>query len=242
MECYACGISYRKERLLEAVSGSGIVKICFDCSRKEALPILRKPTTFQLKESERKTDSIFSKVQSSSQRSIISSEDTKLKDLVNRNYISKLDVNKKPRPDLIENFHWMLMRVRRSKKMTISQLAKEISESEVAIKMAEQGVLPEDDHRLISKLESFLGVKIVKDLEKSEERNEKSEVSRILSFDSESMKNLTIDDMKKLRQQKELEIFSEEEIGEERERDEVIIIGNGEELSDEEIDDILFKG
>ena len=241
MECYACGISYRKERLLEAVSGSGIVKICFDCSRKETLPILRKPTTFQLKESERKPDSIFSKVQSS-QRSIISSEDTKLKDLVNRNYISKLDVNKKPRPDLIENFHWALMMARRSKKMTISQLAKEISESEVAIKMAEQGVLPEDDYRLISKLESFLGVKIVKDLEKSEERNGKSEVSRILSFDSESMKGLTIDDMKKLRQQKELEILSEEEIGEERERDEVIIIGDDEELADEEIDDILFRG
>lgn len=238
MECYVCGISYRKERLMEAVSGSGIVKICFDCSRKETLPILRKPTTFQLKESERKPDSIFSEVQSS-QRSIISSEDTKLKDLVNRNYISKLDVNKKPRPDLIENFHWMLMRVRRSKKMTISQLAKEISESEVAIKMAEQGVLPEDDYRLISKLESFLGVKIVKNLEKSKKENRESEVSRILSFDSESMKNLTIDDMKKLRQQKELEIFSEENS---ENQEEVIIIGDGEELSDEEIDDILFRG
>ena len=126
--------------------------------------------------------------------------------------------------------------------MTISQLAKEISESEVAIKMAEQGVLPEDDYRLISKLESFLGVKIVKNLEKSEERNGKSEVARVLSFDSESMKGLTIDDMKKLRQQKELGIFSEEEIGEEREGDEVIIIGDDEELSDEEIDDIWCKG
>ena len=238
MECYACGISYREERLMEAVSGSGIVKICFDCSRKETLPILRKPTTFQLKESERKPDSIFSRVQSSSQKSIISSEDTKLKDLVNRNYVSKLDVDRKPRPDLVENFHWKLMRVRRGKKMTISQLAKEISESEVAIKMAEQGVLPEDDYRLISKLESFLGVKIVKDLERSKKENRESEVARVLSFDSDSMQNLTIDDMKKLRQKKELDIFSEEMV----DGDEVIIVGDDEELSDEEIDNILFRG
>jgi len=123
--------------------------------------------------------------------------------------------------------------------MTISQLAKEISESETAIKMAEQGILPEDDYRLISKLESFLGVKIVKDLEKSKKENREVEVARVLSFDSASMKNLTIDDMKKLKQQKDLEVFSEEET---QNQEEVIIVGDNEELSDEEIDDILFKG
>lgn len=238
MECHVCGISYRKERLLEAISGNGIVKICFDCSRKENLPVLRKPTTFQLKESERKPTPIPFKVQSSFQKPRTDLADTELKDLVNKNYISKSNFNKKPRPDLVGNFHWTLMRARRSKKMTIGQLAKEISESEVAIKMAEKGVLPEDDYRLISKLESFLGVKIVKDLEKSKKENREIEVARVLSFDSASMKNLTIDDMKKLKQQRELEVFSPQEM----EGDEVIIVGDDEVLSDEEIDDILFRG
>jgi ribosome-binding protein aMBF1 (putative translation factor) len=169
------------------------------------------------------------------------SEDVRLRDLVNKNYISKVDANKKPRPDLLDNFNWILMRARRSKKLTMSQLAKEISESEVAIKMAEEGVLPEDDYRLVNKLESFLGVKIVKDISKKEKENE-VDVARVLSFDPVSMKELTIDDMKRLKQQKESEVFSGGEIEEEMEGDEVIIVGDNEVLSDEEIDDILFRG
>jgi len=237
MECHVCGISYRKERLLEAVSGSGIVKICFDCSRKEKIPILRKPTTFQLKDSENERPRPPARVQPQIQTLKNNSEDVRLRDLVDKNYVSKIDFNKKPRPDLIANFHWILMRSRRSKKMTLSQLAREISESEAAVKMAEQGILPEDDYRLISKLESFLGVKIVKDLEKA--KKPEVEAARVLSFDSESMKDLTIDDMKRLKEQKELGIFSEEEM---MEGDEVIIVGDNEVLSDEEIDDILFRG
>ena len=241
MECYTCGISYRKERLLEAVTGKGIVKVCNDCSWKSGIPILRKPTTFQLKDSERKPTTGFSKTQASFEKPRTSSEDVRLRDFVDKNYISKLDVNKKPRPDLVDNFHWILMRARRSKKLTQEQLAKEISESEVAVKMAERGILPEDDDRLVSKLESFLGVRIVKDI--GGKKKPEVEVARVLSFDPESMKELTIDDMKRLKQQRESEIFSEEEIWEEtREGDEVIIVGDNEVLSDEEIDDILFRG
>ena len=71
-------------------------------------------------------------------------------------------MEKKPRPDLVDNFHWLIMIERRKRKLTQEQLAKEIGESETVIKMAEQGFLPEDDYKIITKLESFLGVKIRK--------------------------------------------------------------------------------
>ena len=96
----------------------------------------------------------------------------------------------------------------------------------------------EESYKAKSTYRSFLGVKIVKDVERSKKENRENEAARVLSFDPDSMKNLTIDDMKRLKQQKELNIFSEEEI---IDGDEVIIVGDNEELSDEEIDDILFR-
>ncbi|MBW6442226.1 hypothetical protein K0A97_00380 [Patescibacteria group bacterium] len=226
MRCSICGISGEVSRLFDALSPKekGVVKVCENCAKKEDMPILRRPTTFQLKKSETKRvyDNLLSarnkegsfKVQ---QRSPIgkNKEEITLREIVDRNYKQTSSQKKEPQLDLVDNFHWVIMRARRLKKITQENLAREISESEAAIKMVEQGILPEDEYRLISKLESFLGIKLLKSQDKRGEweggisitgdLNEidsyKKQPARIIKFDPIVTKNLTISDLKRMKEE-----------------------------------------
>lgn len=263
MECHLCGKEWSKERLFEAVSSSGIVMLCSKCAQEEGLPVVRKPTTFQLKEAEKNTSKgFYDKVREEKERQaermkqsakIAQKErqETSLRELVDKNYESRFnEAEKKPRPDLIDNFHWLITRARRNKKISREQLAREISESVAAIKMAEQGILPEDDYRLVNKLESFLNIKIRKQFVNGPDR--KPEPARVLKLDSETAQNLTIADLKKMRKargfvengmEEKYKEVEEANLDEEND-DEVVELVDldkpGSELTDEEIDKIIF--
>jgi len=124
-------------------------------------------------------------------------EEVKLKDIVEKNLKLGNKKETRPREDLINNFHWNIMMGRRKMHITTKQLADAISESEVVIKMAEQGILPEDDYRLINKLENYLGIRIKK-TNQIVSRNV-STPARILNFKTGSMDNLTIADIKAMK-------------------------------------------
>jgi len=198
MECSICGKSGEKARLLDAISSKGIIRICEACFKEEDMPILRRPTTFQLKEAEKKP--IIYKRPLPEE---VEKTETTLKDVIDKNYEMVVPKEKKPRPDLVDNFHWIIMRTRRLKKLTQEQLAKEISESIAAIKMIERGILPEDDYRLVNKIGSFLGINLVKDVSKIPEFSPEKPPSRIIKFDTQTMKELTISDLKRMKEQTE---------------------------------------
>jgi ribosome-binding protein aMBF1 (putative translation factor) len=215
MECSICGISGEKARLLDALSSEGIIKICEACSRAEDMPVLRRPTTFQLKESE-KVPRYYERYPFGEQKKKeekskeLEKTETTLREIIDREYERKVPSEKEPMPDLVENFHWIIMRARRAKKLTQEQLAKEISESEAAIKMAEQGILPDNYHRFVKKLESFLGVKLFKEdvsrvfEETHAERTPSDRApAQILKFDKDTLKDLTISDLKKMKEERE---------------------------------------
>jgi ribosome-binding protein aMBF1 (putative translation factor) len=214
MECSVCGVSREKVRLLDAISSKGIIKICEACFKEEDMPILRRPTTFQLKESEKKPSGIYDMLSSVRRQKKESLEEfgkkyektkteTTLKEIVDKKYEMMVSEEKKPRPELVDNFHWIVMRARRLKKLTQEQLAKEISESIAAIKMVEQGILPEDDYRLVNKIEGFLGINIVKGVSKIPEFSHEESPARIIKFDTKTMKDLTISDLKGIKEQTE---------------------------------------
>ena len=121
-----------------------------------------------------------------------------LRDIVDRNYKEKVNQEKKPRPDLIENFHWAIMRARRARKLMQNQLAEAIGESVAAVRMAEQGVLPEDDYKLLNKLERYLDVALIK----REVRRELDSKPKSLDFDKITSKELTIADLREMKRQK----------------------------------------
>ena len=226
MECFNCGVSGDRIRLFDAVSGRGIVKICERCSSEERLPIIRKPTTFQFEELEKKS-SVYERLSRSAgiepmeekpEKKELEKIEATLKEVADKNYEQKIQEKPEPRSDLVDNFHWIIMRVRRLKKLTQEQLAKAISEPEIAIEMAERGILPEGDYRLVKKLENYLGIRLVKEEsvkkkyegsldELSFENNEK------ISFDPTGSQNLTIADLKKMKEEREAKILGESEEG-----------------------------
>jgi len=223
-ECFKCGVSEDKAWLFDAIGEKGIVKICKKCLSEENMPIIRKPTNFQLEKANQKQTvyerlshaaGIDKKDYVASRPVVPSKQETTLRDIVDKNL--KINIKEaKPRDDLIHNFHWIIMRVRRSKHLTQKQLAKEIGEPEQAIKMAEQGIIPENNYQLVNKLENYFRIRLVKEDKKSlsiqknfsqiKEGSGGGEQDAI-SFDPTTTKSLTISDLREMKRKKEEEIL-----------------------------------
>lgn len=222
-ECFKCGISGGIARLSDVISKEGVVKICDACLKEEALPVLKRPTTFQLKESEAPA-SVYQRLSSiagldakehkerislSKEKEALKQQEVTLRDIVDRNYQKKMEkqaVETRPRPGLVDNFHWIIMRVRRMRKLSQAQLAEKIGEAEAAIKMAEKGVLPNNYRDFITKLERFLGIKIQKQGEETKIIVRPEE----LRFDKDTARTLTIANLKDAKAQQETKIMSDE--------------------------------
>lgn len=182
VECFRCSISSEKVRLFDGISGKGIVKICKDCYFRESIPLIKRPTDDPPKEADgskgpnkevydrlskmsgfdKKTIDAVRRVDTSRDQEVI------LKKIVDEKFVREAEptpiINTAPprlNKELIDHFNWIIMRARRSRKLTQKELAEKLGESEMTLKMAEQGVLPNDDLKLVGKLESFLGIKII---------------------------------------------------------------------------------
>lgn len=204
-ECFKCGISGEKARLFDVIASEGIVKICSHCFSEEDLPLIKRATSFQLKDSEKQQthkERVKSFSKTPVRNDLNKKENVSLRDIVDRNL--KIDSQKsvKPRPDLVENFHWVIMRARRAKHVSREQFAKDLGESETLIKMVEQGVLPEDDNLIINKIEGYLGINLRK------QEFQKQMKKKELSFDSVGVNNLTISDLKEMKEKRDEDIFS----------------------------------
>ena len=225
MECSICGISDKMRNVSDALSSKGIIQVCDRCAKEEGLISLKKPRIIE--ENSRETmyermariSGVVPKEQP--ERSLLSQEKS-LREIVDKNYEKKMAAQPvlTQRPDLVDNFHWIIMRVRRVKGLTQGQLAERISEPEAAIKMAEQGVVPEG-YALIDKLERFLKVRLIKErnlalhVEKQQQYlnqqlhqqnhqpNQQPQQAKTLHFDKNILDSLTIADLKRLKDERE---------------------------------------
>ncbi|MEM4259376.1 MAG: helix-turn-helix domain-containing protein [Candidatus Pacearchaeota archaeon] len=139
----------KEDALVDAIEQGRIVKVSEDYARKEGLLILRKtphittqPTPAEKKQQEARLNKGF-----------IGMEDlrkplrTKDNELLN---------------ELVDNFHWLIVQKRKLKGLTRKKVAEELGETEVNIKMIENGVLPASNFVLINKLESYYGISLRK--------------------------------------------------------------------------------
>ncbi|MCK9595747.1 hypothetical protein M0R19_01000 [Candidatus Pacearchaeota archaeon] len=213
-ECFRCGVSGEKVRLNKAISNKGIVDVCDDCASIERIPIIKKPTEEQILEAQRPRLMKDRLLNVNSRGKVIGKEVT-LRELVDRDFKSK---KIQPHPDLIDNFHWTIQRIKRTRRITREQLAKAIGESDANMRMIEQGFLPENDYKIINKIESYLGISLRKpgtsgfpsatnipkrfSLDNSLTEKKEDEPKR-LSFDKDSTKQLKISDLKDIKKKQE---------------------------------------
>ena len=251
-ECFKCGVSGERIRLFDAISGKGIVKICKECASKENIPIIRKPSEIfthpvlysDLKERGKTVYERLSRMsgfdskdkKSEEKKEFLRKQETTLRDIMDKNFKIQIKEELKPRSDLVDNFHWVIMRARRSKHITQEQLADAIAEPGAAIKMIEKGTFPENSYKLISKLENYLGIKLVRKefAEKIEEKPKE------ISFSPVTTKNLTIADLQEMKKKRENEVLNNSSKGQIREAG---ILGKNTEVSEdvEEMEDKTEK-
>lgn len=214
-ECFKCGIGEDATALYEVINSEGIVHLCGSCLKGSNVPIIRKPSEIQLRNSLKAPNSYEELTRNRSLPGVSSAikrtefldkQNVRLRDIVDRNFEKKVEKKEKP-SELIDNFHWIVMRARRNKKLTRSQVAKSLAESEKALILIEQGFVPEDNFKLIKKLESFLGIRIIKP-----EVRERLKFHSLNTdnFDRELSKTVTIADLKRLKEKKDLSFRSPE--------------------------------
>lgn len=245
--CFKCGVSSEKAELYDAISERGIIKVCEKCSFQEHIPLLRKPAKKPFIPSKpilpkdisvrmgRDSKTMFDRLSRLSgvqmpdkkpENIEIAKQNRMLGDVANRNFREKLMREKGDTSDLIEDFKWVLMRIRRNRHISTNQLAEAIGEPEAAIRMAEQGVLPKNAVPFIRKIENYLNIRLLK--EGVAEQPLKSG-----GFNVADSRSLKISDVRNIKTE-ERNSMPEEEVEEFEEAEEI-------DDSDMDVEDILFK-
>ena len=208
-ECYKCGVSGDSAKLYHAISNRGIVKICGDCNSLEKLPIMKKPTEEQILESKSpRSKSVTERLTNMNRGRLIGTE-VSLRTLVDKKFNSPIV---QVPADIIPNFHWTIQRIRRARKISREEFARGISEPESTVRMIEQGLLPEDNYKIINKIEGFLKISLRKSgsefIDPSKrfvldnslvERN----APKKLSFDRNATKELSVRDLRDMKKKEE---------------------------------------
>jgi ribosome-binding protein aMBF1 (putative translation factor) len=222
-ECFRCGVSEDKVEIFHAISGKGIVKICAECNRIEQFPIMKKPTEDQVLQSRSpRSKSIqerLNAMRGGATQKRIANQEVTLRQIIDKKFAAQRQTSSQLPSDLIPNFHWEIQRAKRIKKVTREEFAKGIGESDATIRMIEQGLLPNNDYRIIAKIENFLGVSLRKPssgfpdtsrryvLDNSLiEKEEKSLPQKRLSFSIDHAKEPDIVNARRIKERYESEI------------------------------------
>ena len=209
MECAKCGISDELTPLFDVISDEGIVKLCKKCLSFENVPVIKRPTSEQINKENKSVynrlanvagldgDEHRKRLLEEHNKELMKQKNITLRDIIDKKYDTfvKKSINKNQ--DLIENYHWVIMRARRARKMTTGQLAEKMKVSERLIKLSEQGMMPERDFEIIRKFEEYLGVRILRPEVAEELERQKKQ----LGFDESVAKNLTISDLQEMKKE-----------------------------------------
>jgi len=166
MACYICGKEEDENtKMHKVISDTEIVDVCEDCASQSSLPKIRKVSEKEVENStklkqENWRDRVNKQISQKQSFKMANSTGLTLRDVVERKMNPSLSEKIKPKTDLIKNFNWEILKARRQMKFTQMRLGTLVGESEFSIRMLERGVVPENYHPLIKKLEETLRVKL----------------------------------------------------------------------------------
>ncbi len=170
MECFNCGATEEEgAKMHKVISDTEIVKVCDKCIKQVNLPKIKKLTEIELEKSEKMEkqgdwrNRVNKQIEDRQSFKIASTHGLTLRDVVERKMNPSLAEKTKPKPDLIHNFHWEILKARRQRNLTQMKLGTAIGESEMSIRMIERGVVPTDYHPVIQRLENVLKIKLFTD-------------------------------------------------------------------------------
>jgi len=208
-ECFKCHAPETQALLFDVILPRGLAKICGKCSSSVNFPIIKEASISQEKPKKSTVREILLRISGIEPKEKkedienIKQEENKLKEIVKRNFSRKFSFDPNLGKELIDNFHWVVMRARRMKHITREQLAKSIQESEEIIELIEKGEAP-GRRDIVKKLEEFLNIRIMKQAEfslqeKKLEQTEPIELKKDPDIDFKSIDDLTISNLQQMK-------------------------------------------
>lgn len=149
--------------IVEAIEDGKIVTVSEDYAKREGLPILRR-SNIEGKEKKQVSESELIKRKEFAGRGVFEDHRAKKGILSFEEYRrplrrSESDVTN----ELIDNFHWEILKKRKEKEISRKQFAQDLGVGEEEIRIVENGRLPRNDFVLINKIQSYLGINLRKD-------------------------------------------------------------------------------
>lgn len=145
----------------KVVSDTKIVNVCENCVGQTSLPRIKSVDESEIIKANRQSnwrERVNKQINEKPSFKVATSYGVTLRDVVERKMNPLLSEKMKPKPDLRKNFNWEVLKARRQKKLTQMKLGTLVGESEFTIRMLERGIVPENYHPLIKKLEETLDV------------------------------------------------------------------------------------
>ncbi len=214
MRCSVCRKDSDEVKLFEGISKTEMVLVCLECAEKEGIPLIQKPSEDQLQKASKQYSvrERMERLSGMGETTDISKDQT-----TTQGNLAKLRVlpKKQYHEDILDNYYWTLNIARRRKKLSINQLAELIKIDIGIIQGIEKGKIPENFEELFLKLESFLGIKLLK--------NHKTKVNFVRTKDEEQE---VLNSVKKRMGQEELE--DADEISLEKKKETMEQIAKGE--------------
>ncbi|MDP2925092.1 MAG: hypothetical protein Q8N99_01845 [Nanoarchaeota archaeon] len=162
-KCARCRVKEDSVQLHDVIYEGSVNLLCERCAIIENISIIRKPDKMQIKESERGVG-VYERM-----KRLAGMNDPKKEELIKRDTLlkeldknPKLEIPVKKMPDLVDYYHWEIMRNRRRKGLSQKQLAEAINVSEISIEMLEKARLPDNTEGIIKKLENFFLIRLIK--------------------------------------------------------------------------------
>jgi len=161
MRCAVCKRESDEVKLFEGILKAEMIMVCEECAESEGVPLVRKPSEDQLQKAEERYSvrERMERISGVREATEISEDQT-----ITQGNLAKLRIPPKKQfhEDVLDNYYWTLNISRRRKKLSINQLADLIKIDANILRSIERGRLPENFEELFIQLESFLGIKLLK--------------------------------------------------------------------------------
>jgi ribosome-binding protein aMBF1 (putative translation factor) len=160
--CIVCKSSCEERELYEGILEDGMVLVCSGCSDTENIPLIRKPSQEQLKKADERHSvrERMEKLSGAREATEISGDQMALQGNLAK---LRLPTPKEQNDTVLDNYYWKLNMARRRKKLSLTQLSEVIKIPRETLSDIEKGKIPKDFEELFLKLESFLGIKLLKE-------------------------------------------------------------------------------
>jgi len=159
-KCFVCGKPEEEVALFDGIGDAGVRKVCYSCSEREGVTLIRKPTREQLEQAEKRRSvrEVMENMSNPQKKFMIKDQMIAHKSLAKLRFPGM----KQEHGDLLENYDWILKQARRHAKITTTKVSQLAGIDQKQYESLEAGQLFPNFQAVAAAVERVLEVKILR--------------------------------------------------------------------------------